>query len=178
MRLAFTLEYDGTDFSGFQLQKNAITIQEHLEKAIKEITATDIKINYSGRTDAGVHAISQVFDFETEIQRDDNSWIRGINSNLPKSIAVKNIFHVPTDFNSRFSALERRYAYVIYNSTNKPLFFDKWLIIFSALFKFSALNSKYSGCTFEIFFKLIYQFLQIQCQEIHVLQVHKLAYVL
>ena len=126
MRLAFTLEYDGTDFSGFQLQKNAITIQEHLEKAIKEITATDIKINYSGRTDAGVHAISQVFDFETEIQRDDNSWIRGINSNLPKSIAVKNIFHVPTDFNSRFSALERRYAYVIYNSTNKPLFFDKF----------------------------------------------------
>ena len=95
MRLAFTLEYDGTDFSGFQLQKNAITIQEHLEKAIKEITATDIKINYSGRTDAGVHAISQVFDFETEIQRDDSSWIRGINSNLPKSIAVKNIFHVP-----------------------------------------------------------------------------------
>ena len=126
MRLAFTLEYDGTDFSGFQLQKNAITIQEHLEKAIKEITATDIKINYSGRTDAGVHAISQVFDFETEIKRDDNSWIRGINSNLPKSIAVKNIFHVPTDFNSRFSALERRYAYVIYNSTNKPLFFDKF----------------------------------------------------
>ena len=126
MRLAFTLEYDGTDFSGFQLQKNAITIQEHLEKAIKEITATDIKINYSGRTDAGVHAISQVFDFETEIQRDDNSWIRGINSNLPKSIAVKHIFHVPTDFNSRFSALERRYAYVIYNSTNKPLFFDKF----------------------------------------------------
>ena len=126
MRLAFTLEYDGTDFSGFQLQKNAITIQEHLEKAIKKITATDIKINYSGRTDAGVHAISQVFDFETEIKRDDNSWIRGINSNLPKSIAVKNIFHVPTDFNSRFSALERRYAYVIYNSTNKPLFFDKF----------------------------------------------------
>ena len=126
MRLAFTLEYDGTDFSGFQLQKNAITIQEHLEKAIKEITAIDIKINYSGRTDAGVHAISQVFDFETEIKRDDNSWIRGINSNLPKSIAVKNIFHVPTDFNSRFSALERRYAYVIYNSTNKPLFFDKF----------------------------------------------------
>ena len=126
MRLAFTLEYDGTEFSGLQLQKNAIKIQDNLEKAIKEITATDIKINYSGRTDAGVHAISQVFDFETEIQRDDNSWIRGINSNLPKSIAVKNIFHVPTDFNSRFSALERRYASVIYNSTNKPLFFDKF----------------------------------------------------
>ena len=126
MRLAFTLEYDGTDFSGFQIQQNAVTIQEHLENAIKEITAKDIKINYSGRTDAGVHAISQVFDFETDIERNDSDWIKGINSNLPKSIAVKNIYHVPMDFNSRFSAKERRYAYVIYNSTNKPLFFDKF----------------------------------------------------
>ena len=126
MRLAFTLEYDGTDFSGFQIQKNSITIQEHLENAIKEITAEDIKINYSGRTDAGVHALSQVFDFETDIERDDASWVRGINTNLPKSIAVKNIYHVPIDFNSRFSAQERRYAYVIYNSSNKPLFFDKF----------------------------------------------------
>jgi len=126
VRLAFTLEYDGTDFSGFQIQKNSITIQEHLENAIKEITAEDIKINYSGRTDAGVHALSQVFDFETDIERDDASWVRGINTNLPKSIAVKNIYHVPIDFNSRFSAQERRYAYVIYNSSNKPLFFDKF----------------------------------------------------
>ena len=126
MRLAFTLEYDGTDFSGFQIQKNSMTIQEHLENAIQEITNEDVKINYSGRTDAGVHALSQVFDFETDIERDDTSWIKGINANLPKSIAVKSIYHVPLDFNSRFSARERRYAYVIYNSTNKPLFFDKF----------------------------------------------------
>ena len=126
MRLAFTLEYDGTDFSGFQIQKNSITIQEQLENAIKKITAEDIKINYSGRTDAGVHALSQVFDFETDIERDDSSWVKGINANLPKSIAVKSIYHVPLDFNSRFSAEKRRYAYVIYNSTNKPLFFDKF----------------------------------------------------
>lgn len=126
MKLAFTLEYDGTDFSGFQKQNNAITIQEHIENALKKITDSDIKINYSGRTDAGVHALSQVFDFDTNIDRDNENWLKGINSNLPKSIAVKDIFKVKEDFNSRFSALERRYSYVIYNSKKKPLFFDKY----------------------------------------------------
>ena len=67
MKLAFTLEYDGTNFSGFQKQNNAITIQEHIENALKNITGSEIKINYSGRTDAGVHALSQVFDFDTNI---------------------------------------------------------------------------------------------------------------
>ncbi len=126
MRLAFTLEYDGTDFSGFQRQKNAPTIQEQLEDAIKAITGSEISINYSGRTDAGVHALSQVFDFDTDIERDNKNWIDGINSNLPKTISVKQVFDVPEDFNSRFSAIERRYSYVIYNSKNKPLFFDKF----------------------------------------------------
>ena len=126
MRLAFTLEYDGTNFSGFQKQNNAITIQEHIENALKNITGSEIKINYSGRTDAGVHALSQVFDFDTNIERDNDNWINGINSNLPKSIAVKDMFNVNENFNSRFSALERRYAYVIYNTKKKPLFFDKF----------------------------------------------------
>ena len=82
MKIAATLEYDGTKFSGFQRQNNAITIQEHLEDALNKITNENIVINYSGRTDAGVHAISQVFDFETNIHREDSSWINGINSNL------------------------------------------------------------------------------------------------
>ena len=94
MRLAFTLEYDGTNFSGFQRQINASTIQEHIENAIKKVVGSDISINYSGRTDAGVHALSQVFDFETDILRDHKNWIDGINSNLPKTIAVKKVFEV------------------------------------------------------------------------------------
>ena len=126
MRLAFTLEYDGTNFSGFQRQTNAITIQEQIENAIKKVEGSDISINYSGRTDAGVHALSQVFDFETDILRDHRNWIDGINSNLPKTISVKKVFEVPIDFNSRFSAKERKYSYVIYNSKNKPLFFDRF----------------------------------------------------
>ena len=124
MRLAATLEYDGTEFSGFQRQNNAQTIQEHLEVSLKKITNENITINYSGRTDAGVHAISQVFDFKTNIERDEINWIKGINSNLPKSISVKEICSVQDDFNSRFSAIERTYSYVIYNSKEKPLFFN------------------------------------------------------
>ena len=107
MKLAFTLEYIGTDFSGFQSQKNATTIQDHIEEAIKKITNKETKINYSGRTDAGVHALSQVFDFDTEIKRDKENWIKGINSNLPKSISVRKAFNVPDNFDSRFSAVER-----------------------------------------------------------------------
>ena len=83
------------------------------------------RINYSGRTDAGVHALSQVCDFETTAKRSNEEWLNGINSNLPSTISVKDIFKVPDTFNSRFSAIERKYAYVIYNSKNKPLFLER-----------------------------------------------------
>ena len=125
MRQAFTLEYEGTNFSGFQSQKNVPTIQDSLEEALKKITNENIRINYSGRTDAGVHALSQVCDFETNIKRSNKEWIRGINSNLPPTISVTDIFKVPDTFNSRFSAIERKYSYVIYNSQNKPLFINR-----------------------------------------------------
>jgi tRNA pseudouridine38-40 synthase len=125
VRLAFVTEYDGTNFSGFQKQKNAISVQESIEDALKEVTKKNISINYAGRTDAGVHALSQVFDFETQIERDHKNWVDGINSNLPDSILVKAVTNVADDFHSRFSALDRSYTYVIYNSKTKPLFFDK-----------------------------------------------------
>ena len=125
MRLAFILEYDGTDFSGFQSQKDVPTIQDSVEDALKKITNKNTRINYSGRTDAGVHALSQVCDFETNIKRSNKEWINGINSNLPSTISVKDIFKVPNSFNSRFSAIERKYSYVIYNSKNKPLFLER-----------------------------------------------------
>ena len=124
MRLAFTTEYDGSRFSGFQRQKNAISIQQNLEEVIEKITQEKKVINYAGRTDAGVHALSQVFDFTTGIKREEKNWIDGINSNLPDAIAVTKMFEVPDDFHSRFSAVERSYTYVIYNSRSKPLFFD------------------------------------------------------
>ena len=91
MKLGFTVEYDGTTYSGFQSQKNVLTVQGCIENALKKVTKEDIRINYSGRTDAGVHAMSQVCDFETNIDRNKKNWLNGLNSNLPSSIAVKDI---------------------------------------------------------------------------------------
>ena len=123
MKLAFTTEYDGSIFSGFQRQKNADSVQQNIEEALEKITQEKVVINYAGRTDAGVHALSQVFDFTTELERPNKNWIDGINSNLADSVAVTSISRVPDDFHSRYSAIERSYTYVIYNSRSKPLFF-------------------------------------------------------
>lgn len=142
MRLAFVTEYDGTNFSGFQKQKNAISVQEVIEDALKEITKEDISINYAGRTDAGVHALSQVFDFTTDIKRDHKNWIDGMNSNLPDSISIKSISDVPNDFHSRFSALDRSYTYVVYNSKSKPLFFDNLVHWDDNLIEFSSIQEQ------------------------------------
>lgn len=142
MRLAFVTEYDGTNFSGFQKQKNAISVQEIIEDALKEITREDISINYAGRTDAGVHALSQVFDFKTDIKRDHKNWIDGMNSNLPDSISIKSISDVPDDFHSRFSALDRSYTYVVYNSKTKPLFFDNLVHWDDNLIEFSSIQEQ------------------------------------
>ena len=142
MRLAFVTEYDGTNFSGFQKQKNAISVQEVIEDALKEITKQEISINYAGRTDAGVHALSQVFDFKTDIDRDHKNWIDGMNSNLPDSISIKSISNVSEDFHSRFSALDRSYTYVVYNSKTKPLFFDRLVHWDDNLIEFSIIKEQ------------------------------------
>ena len=121
MKLAALIQYKGTDYSGFQRQNNAPSIQEVIEDALHIITQEDCKINYAGRTDAGVHALSQTFDFTTNIERDCKDWIKGLNSNLPNSLLVTQIIKVDDDFHSRFSALARSYTYCIYNSNQKLL---------------------------------------------------------
>lgn len=127
MRLACTVEYEGTMYHGFQNQTNLPTVQGHIDKALEIISAEASAFNYSGRTDAGVHALTQVFDFQTHVQRSEEEWLKGLNSNLPKTISIKSISEVDDDFHSRFSAKERFYSYVIYNTANKPTFFDNFV---------------------------------------------------
>ena len=127
MKLAALIQYKGTDYSGFQRQNNAPSIQEVIEDALHIITQEDCKINYAGRTDAGVHALSQTFDFTTNIERDCKDWIKGLNSNLPNSLLVTQIIKVDDDFHSRFSALARSYTCCIYNSNQKPIFFADYV---------------------------------------------------
>ena len=117
MRIALGVEYMGTNFHGWQLQKSGIrTVQEVVEKALSKIADHPIRVFCSGRTDAGVHAIEQVIHFETQSDREDDAWIFGGNVNLPHDVNFTWAKRVDDDFHARFNAVARRYNYKIHNS--------------------------------------------------------------
>ena len=117
MRFAASVEYEGTNFFGWQRQSSVNSIQEEIENSISQITQSNIKIQGAGRTDAGVHALGQVFHFDTDIIRPINSLIKGVNSFLPDSIRIKWVKSVPDDFHARFLATGRDYQYLLDNSS-------------------------------------------------------------
>jgi len=113
------IEYDGSNFSGWQLQKNASTIQGALEDAISKISGQTIRVHGAGRTDAGVHARGQVAHFDIRRPNIEAKMLRNaINSLTPGSIIVTQLDSVSDDFHSRYSAVARRYRYYI---STKPL---------------------------------------------------------
>jgi tRNA pseudouridine38-40 synthase len=115
MRIALGIEYDGYAFKGWQAQTDLYTVQGCLEQALSIVAATPINTFCAGRTDAGVHATGQVVHFETSVKRELRAWTFGVNANLPASIVVRWAQPVREDFHARFSALSRRYRYIIYN---------------------------------------------------------------
>ena len=118
-RIALGIEYDGTGWRGWQTQPDGMTVQDRLEAAIREFAQSDIPTTCAGRTDAGVHATEQVVHLDTVLDRLPVSWVRGINSYLPSSIAVRWACEVPggkEGFHARSSAIARRYRYLVYNS--------------------------------------------------------------
>ena len=117
MRFAALIEYDGSGFNGWQRQPHAPSVQETVELAISVVANHEVGTQCAGRTDTGVHALGQVIHFETNAQRDLHSWLLGINSNLPSSIALKKIVPVDNEFHARFSAISRSYRYVINNDS-------------------------------------------------------------
>ncbi|MDC0127465.1 tRNA pseudouridine(38-40) synthase TruA [Methylophilaceae bacterium] len=117
MRYAASVEYDGTNFFGWQRQSSVNSIQEELEISLSKITQSNIKIQGSGRTDARVHALGQVFHFDTDIIRPIKSLTKGVNSFLPDSIRIKWVKEVPDDFHARFSATSREYQYLLNNNS-------------------------------------------------------------
>lgn len=114
MRIALGLQYDGTTFSGWQAQPHQNTVQNALESALSAFAAQPITTVVAGRTDAGVHALGQVVHFDTELQRAEFAWVRGINAFLPSTIAVQWAKPVPDTFHARFVAVERVYTYLLY----------------------------------------------------------------
>ncbi|WP_266159951.1 tRNA pseudouridine synthase A [Dyella silvatica] len=115
MRIALGIEYDGTDFFGWQRLTHGASVQGAVEKALSFVAAHPVEISCAGRTDAGVHGRCQVVHFDTEVQREPRSWILGGCSNLPASVAVLWAQPVAQDFHARFSARSRRYRYRILN---------------------------------------------------------------
>jgi tRNA pseudouridine38-40 synthase len=116
MRIALGIEYDGTNYFGWQKQKNLQTIQEKVEKAVSKIANQKIEIVCAGRTDAGVHALGQVIHFDTDAVRSDEAWIAGTNTYLPTDINILWVKHVSDEFHARYSAISRKYRYIIYNN--------------------------------------------------------------
>ncbi|PWF54958.1 tRNA pseudouridine(38-40) synthase TruA [Massilia glaciei] len=118
-RVAFGVQYDGSAWSGYQKQLDRNTVQDRLEIALEKFARVELGTTCAGRTDTGVHALEQVVHFDTELTRDMNSWVRGVNTFLPDSIAVRWATEVPggheREFHARFSARARTYHYVLYN---------------------------------------------------------------
>ncbi len=109
------IEYDGTAYSGWQRQKNAPTIQEEIEKALKTMTRQEISLIGSGRTDAGVHALGQSASFRCDTHLSCESINKGLNSLLNKDIVIKDCQEMPLNFHARFDVRLKRYAYRIFN---------------------------------------------------------------
>ncbi len=110
------IEYDGTDYAGWQQQKKDKTVQEVLYKAIVKVVNEEIVLHGAGRTDAGTHATGQVANFETRSNIPAHNLIQAINYYLPKDIVVKSAKKMPREFHSRYSAKSKIYRYTILNN--------------------------------------------------------------
>jgi len=120
MKIALGIEYNGTAYCGWQKQNHSPSVQAVVEKAIAKVANHPVSVVCAGRTDTGVHALGQVVHFETDAQRSDRGWVYGANSNLPMGVSVLWAKQVKDDFHARFSALNRRYRYVILSRNIRP----------------------------------------------------------
>lgn len=125
MRIAAIVEYDGSSFSGWQLQDGDRTVQGCMEEALSKVANQSLRVTVAGRTDAGVHASGQVIHFDSDAKRRDYEWLRGTNSNLPDDVAILWARQVDPSFHARFSAMERHYRYIILNRSVRPTYLAK-----------------------------------------------------
>lgn len=132
-RLALGISYDGRPWQGWQKQPNGQTVQDALERALAAFATVPVQTTCAGRTDTAVHALGQVVHFDCEVNRSQESWVRGVNAHLPESISVQWAQYVDDTFHARFSATARAYTYVLLNSrVRQPLWTGKagWVFQF------------------------------------------------
>lgn len=126
-----TIQYDGTNYSGWQIQENAETVQQKITDSLTVLLKEEVNLIGSGRTDAGVHALGQVANFQTEQNLGLFKFTYSLNSILPEEIAIKNIEKVDEDFHARFSAKKRSYIYLL--AHKKTPFYKNYSLQYSEL---------------------------------------------
>jgi tRNA pseudouridine38-40 synthase len=119
-RIALGLEYDGSRFLGWQTQPGGGTVQDALQAALSAVADAPVTVTCAGRTDRGVHGLAQVVHFDTEAERPDSAWVRGVNAMLPEAVAVLWSKRVPEDFHARYAARSRTYRYLLVNRPVRP----------------------------------------------------------
>lgn len=126
-RFKMVLSYDGTNYAGWQTQPDAITIQDTLEKAFRQVIQKPVSVMGAGRTDSGVHAEGQTAHFDLDTERKPETLMNGLNAVLPDDIAVLNIQSVDNQFHARFDAIAREYRYQIATRPHPLLRNQVWL---------------------------------------------------
>src|SRR2546426_1842490 len=124
MNYKLTLQYDGTDFHGWQMQSELRTVQGELTRALSRIDGREVVVNGSGRTDAGVHAEGQVANVNLQKEITSEKLRAAINGNIGKDVRVMAATVVADDFHARYSALEKTYLYRVVNG---PVMSPFWL---------------------------------------------------
>ncbi len=128
-RIKLILEYDGSNYHGFQRQVNIRTIQAEIEKSIFNLSGETLSISAAGRTDAGVHALGQVVAFNTNATIPAPNWVMALNSDLPEDIRILDSREVAADFHPQFCAKKKRYSYLIYRQKNSATFYRKYALL-------------------------------------------------
>lgn len=124
--IRLTIEYDGTDFAGWQLQPNGTTVQEMVEAALARVLGEPVRVHSSGRTDAGVHARGMVAHFRTERELPLTAYCEGVNGLLPRSVAVVAAEQAPEGFHARFDACGKWYRYTLCNRRIRSPLVDRY----------------------------------------------------
>ena len=121
-----TISYDGTNYSGWQIQKNAITVQGVIQGVLENIVQHNIRMRVAGRTDTGVHAVGQVASFKTTSRIAPENFKEALNSMLPPDIRIIAVDEMDESFHPRYSAIKRWYRYIIYNADVPSPFFRNY----------------------------------------------------
>ena len=128
--IKLTLAYDGSEYAGWQVQPNGISVQSCVEAAIEQLTQQSSGVLVAGRTDAGVHALGQVASFQTTSQIPCKNIQSGLQRFLPDSISVRQVEEVDMDFHATYSAVQKRYRYLIHNSAVSYPFLKRYVCEF------------------------------------------------